>query len=320
MNLSGYEVVKQFNIILFPKYIPIISNFFNNEILLSEITPKEVDEYKLWMAERGNAPKTIVERLKTLRKILNKADSYGYKLFHYKNPVTLDKFPKVPKNTYKKEILNEEDEQRLLNCCEPHIRPIIITALETGMRLSEILNLKWDEVEMDKGITLSAERCKDREARFIPFSSRLNLVFKELILQRQNIKDSQYYSLGDKEFVFLYHKLIKKGMRKWVHPTVIRRSFLNAVAKAGLKGKITFHSFRHTFVTRWIKENRGSVVALNLITGHNHINMTQHYSHPSEEDLCEIVNGNGKAGTQVVLKQNRKSQNFLAKPILLGEN
>jgi integrase len=46
--------------------------------------------------------------------------------------------------------LTEDGVQRLLAACDEHLRPIVITALRTGMRRGEILNLQWTEVGFTK--------------------------------------------------------------------------------------------------------------------------------------------------------------------------
>lgn len=293
-----------------------ITKFFNPDILLSQITVRKVDDYVIWMKERENAPKTICERLKTLRKILNDAKERSYNLYNGENPVRKSQFPKVLKNG-KKEILSLEEEKRLLSYCEPHIKPIVITAIESGMRLNEVLNLTWDEVK-EKGIRLPVQRTKDRDERFIPFSlfPGMHKVIIELRKQSQQIKDSEFENKEDKKYVFLYQKPLKNGRKKWIHPTTIKRSFTNSIEKAGLEGKITFHSFRHTMITREIIRDRIPTMALNKITGHNCFKMTEHYTHFSDKALCQM----GESGTQIGTGKENQIPKISEIPSLYGVN
>jgi integrase len=66
------------------------------------------------------------------------------------NPVKVVKL--FRENNRRLRFLNPEEVEALLEECSDHLRPIVITALNTGMRLGEILPLKWDCVNSDLGI------------------------------------------------------------------------------------------------------------------------------------------------------------------------
>ena len=61
---------------------------------------------------------------------------------------------------------------RVLKACHPHLRPIVLCALETGMRKAEILGLRWREIR-DGQIYLGGDRTKNEKPREIPVSDRL---------------------------------------------------------------------------------------------------------------------------------------------------
>lgn len=317
-----------------------ISNFIPPDTVISSITTSKIDDYRAWMLERGNCKKTINLRLATLKKWLQKADERGYRLNNYENPVRKSHSFTMPKNPPKKRrSINPSERERLLAACRPHIYPIVFIALETGMRWDEILNLKWVEVTLDKGnggIILSEDRTKDKERRYIPFSLNAELypLFKRIKEQTSKIKDNEFLSKQDREYVFLYYKQIEKGLFKWVHPTTIRRSFNSALKKAGLDGvdskgrKVSFHSLRHTFITNWIREQRGSETILRKITGHNSVKVQKGYEHLEDIDLSEIVekangNGNGRNMEEVILEWYQSNpENFkksLQKLLYMGK-
>ena len=103
----------------------------------------------------------------------------------------------------------------MLPSCKPHVKSIVITAIESGMRYNETVHLTWDEVE-EKGIRLPVERTKDRDERFIPFSlfPRMHKLIIELKKQNQQIKDSEFENKEDRKYVFLYQKQLKNGKKK----------------------------------------------------------------------------------------------------------
>lgn len=59
--------------------------------------------------------------------------------------------------------------QRLLSNCADHLKPIVTVALHTGMRKSELLNLKWEQVNLEHGI-ISLLDTKNHERRDIPMN------------------------------------------------------------------------------------------------------------------------------------------------------
>lgn len=138
----------------------------------------------------------------------------------------------------------------------------------------------------------------------------------ELKEQNQQIKDNEFENKEDRNYVFLYQKPLKNGRKKWIHPTTIKRSFTNSIKKAGLERKITFHSFRHTMITREIIRDRIPTMALNKITGHNCFKMTEHYTHFSDEALCQM----GESGTQFGTGKENQIPKISEIPSLYGVN
>jgi len=56
------------------------------------------------------------------------------------------------KNNKRLRYLEKEESGRLINACKDHLRPIVIAALNTGMRKGEILGLKWENVDLIRDI------------------------------------------------------------------------------------------------------------------------------------------------------------------------
>ena len=83
----------------------------------------------------------------------------------------------LKENNKRLRFLNETEIKRLLEACLPHLRPVVETAILTGMRRGEILSLKWDQI---RGGFIDLERTKTNEARQIPVSDALEAVFKDI--------------------------------------------------------------------------------------------------------------------------------------------
>jgi integrase len=69
--------------------------------------------------------------------------------------------------------LSDDEAERLISNCEPYLKPIVITALNTGMRRGEIFNLTWNRVDLKNRIIL-LDKTKNGERREIPINDTLH--------------------------------------------------------------------------------------------------------------------------------------------------
>ena len=77
-------------------------------------------------------------------------------------------------------FISKEESRELLNSCEPHLRPIVITALNSGMRKGEILNLQWDKhIDLKHGFIM-LDKTKNHERREIPVNDTLRNVLQNI--------------------------------------------------------------------------------------------------------------------------------------------
>lgn len=233
---------------------------------LSEITPKDVDDYKQIRLNEV-APATVNRELQIVRHLFNLAKRW--KKFFGENPVSEAKLLSV--NNQKERILTPEEEEKLLGLCNPCLKPILITALHTGMRKSEILTLKWTNVDLDNSvITIEHTNTKTKTTRRIP----VNSVLRKLLLE-QKLKS------GGSEFIFL-----SQDGNPYKRHDSLKGAFERLCKKAGISG-LRFHDLRHTAATRMI-EAGASIVAVSKILGHSDIKMTMRYTHP-DNSLKEAV-------------------------------
>lgn len=75
--------------------------------------------------------------------------------------------------------LSQDECRTLIDSCEHHLKPIVITALHTGMRKSEILKLRWDQVDLKHGFIL-LDKTKNGERREIPINETLRCTLQNL--------------------------------------------------------------------------------------------------------------------------------------------
>ena len=243
---------------------------------LSEITPKDVDDYKA-LRLRDARPATVNREIATLRQIFNLAKRW--KKFFGENPVSISKL--LPEHNQKERILTYEEEMRLLDACNEYLRPIIVTALHTGMRKTEILTLNWSNIDLENGlITIDQTNTKSKKTRRIPINSTMRILLKE-----------QWLRTGQGPFRNEYVFISKTGTPYKFH-TSIKGAFERVCKNAEITG-LRFHDLRHTAATRMI-EAGASIVAVSKILGHSDIKMTMRYSHPdnSLKEAVELLTSN----------------------------
>jgi integrase len=141
------------------------------------------------------------------------------------------------------------------NRCD-HLKPIVLTALYTGMRRGEILKLKWEDVDFDQKI-IFVRNSKNGQLREIPMN---NLLVNEL----KNIKFKSPY-------VFCNENRKPFGS--------VRKSFDSALRRAGIED-FCFHDLRHTFASHLVMSGVDLLTAKELL-GHMTIKMTLRYAHLS---------------------------------------
>lgn len=236
----------------------LLKQFSGHEI--KTISAHDLEEYKS-IRITAVSPATVNREVTCIKHMFNKAVEWQY-LKH--NPLLSVKRFKEPPGRLRYLVTTEID--LLLNECAKHLRPIVIMALNTGMRKGEILDLKWADLNMDNRV-ITIKRTKNNEIRTIPMN---NLLYSTLNHLCNGCTNGQP--------VFTYDG---KPLQD------IRRSFETACRNAGIED-FRFHDLRHTFASRLV------MVGVNIRTvqelmGHKDIRMTMRYSHLSDSHLKNAV-------------------------------
>ncbi len=250
-------------------YFPQLKACFSGR-LLAEITPYELEKFR--NKRKATPVKTSPERrersvadvnriMSTLRHMLSKAVEWE---MMERSPFTKIKNLFYKENNMRLRFLSEAEERRLLRNCTGHLRPIVVTALNTGMRRSEILFLQWHQV---RNGFIYLHRTKTDEARQIPINETLASLFQSL--PRHISSDYLFCNKEGKPY------------------TDIKKSFKTAVAKAGIQD-FRFHDLRHSFASK-LASRGASLKALQELLGHKNIKMTMRYAHLADNVKKDVV-------------------------------
>ncbi|MCB0263814.1 MAG: site-specific integrase [Calditrichia bacterium] len=236
---------------------------------LSEIKPNQIQDYILARLAKGKRGSTVNRELACLKTMFNLAIKWENAR---KNPVRDVEFQKEPPGRVR--YLKAEEGKRLIDCAADHLKPIIIVALYTGMRLSEILTLKWSQIHIN-----------DEEHPFIELTETKNNKVRFIELNEDTISEINKLRGNGSEYVFLSDR--NKPMKR------ITKSFHTALKKAGIDN-FRFHDLRHTFASHYLMDG-GDLLSLKDILGHSSIKMVDRYTHFSRIfKRKQINNMNGK--------------------------
>ena len=197
------------------------------------------------------------------------------------NPMQKIISPKMSKKVtayVEEESLNSMlDEEELKQGYSENRNYLIMEILyETGIRLSELINIKVQDIDIHN-LTIKVLGKRNKE-RIIPIS----ITLKEKIKQYLEYKEKEIVTISEKEN---YLFLTKKG--KKIYPKFVYRIVFYYLSKITTNKKKSPHVLRHTFATHML--NHGADLnAIKEILGHSSLNATQVYSHSSLSKLKTI--------------------------------
>ncbi len=241
-------------------------------VIFHSIKSLHLRSYMVFLLEKKMAKSTVARKIsavKSLFKFLLKQQIVD------SSPVNLIETPKLDKKL--PSFLKEDEIINLINVIEFEdsffgLRDKLLITLfyQTGVRLSEIIELKEDDVRMDD-IKVLGKRNKER---IIPLSGKVkNLITEYRKIKHLEFPNIKYFFIGDKG---------NKMYEKFVYRKV--NYYLSMVSS---KQKRSPHILRHTFATHMLN-NGADLNAIKEILGHENLSATQVYTHNSFEKLKSI--------------------------------
>lgn len=246
-------------------FVKILKTYFKPELDCLTQTMTDFENFKITLKEdRHSSNSTVNKYLNILSKMYNLA--IAEKLLT-ENP--LNDVKRYSERNYTVRYLTKAEEKRLFKAIDevcPYIKPIIICALQTGMRKSEIFNLQWSNINFDYNYIELLET-KSGKSRKIPISEKM------LIVLKNQPKDSDYV------FVNLETGLPYRDIHK---------SFQSALKKANISN-FRFHDLRHTVATRLVEKGVPLPVVQEIL-GHAKIETTMRYTHVIPSQKVSAIN------------------------------
>jgi integrase len=195
----------------------------------------------------------MYRELALLKRMFNLAIDWD--LYIGSNPVRKVKFFQEINLGFR--VLTTHEQKKFLENATPYIHDIAVFALNTGLRIGEILTLTWASVDLEERL-LTVLAQKTHKIRPVPINSDARRVL-------------EFWAMGRKsEFVFYNHETGKPFVD-------LKAGFALACRKAGIEG-VSWHTLRHTFASR-ILERGADIVTVQQLLGHSTVTVTMRYTH-----------------------------------------
>ena len=244
---------------------------FFGERQAASITLEDVDRYRRHRANQTTvrkgppAPKTRNNEVELLRRILHFA--VERKLLR-SNPIATVRME--PEDNIRQVVIKPDVLHRILAAAKPLLRAFVLVAYDSGMRRREIVNLRWSQVDRERGlIDLAATDTKTRHARTTILSAR---ALKALAALPQH-----------PTFVF-----VNSETGKTFHHDYMTELFVDTCRDAGISapggGNVWIHDLRRSFVTLARRNGVEESVVMQL-TGHKTHSVFRRYNIVGLEDV-----------------------------------
>jgi len=231
---------------------------------LATLHPADIAEYRDKRLRDGRSPATVIKELNLLSRLIDvAARDWGIEV--PRNPAKLVSRPSAPAGRTRR--LAPGEECALLKASRAsrakNLETVVILALETAMRLGEILSLDWAEVNLQRR-TAHLSLTKNGEARTIPLSRKAMETLT---------------SLGPTTKGKLFPQ--------WRDSISFLHAWRRVVIKSGIDD-FRFHDLRHEAISRLFEKGLNPMQVA-AISGHKTLQMLKRYTHLRAEDLAALL-------------------------------
>jgi integrase len=243
--------------------------------LLADVSPSLLAEYRDKLGREITAqgkrlsPASVVRYLAALSHVF----TIAVKEWGWMEDNPIQKITKPKESRGRVRFLSDDERPILLKACKdsrnPYLYPVVILALSTGMRQGEIMELTWDDVDLNRGRAILHET-KNNERRAVAITGHALELLKEL--NRVRRIDSN----------FLFPSKINR--RK---PINLRAPWEAALKRADVED-FRFHDLRHSAAS-YLAMNGASLAEIAEVLGHKTLQMVKRYAHLSEGHTARVV-------------------------------
>lgn len=290
----------------FEKYEGIYRNYIKDTQLgrlkLKDLRATHLQKYYNDLMDNNKKPTSTIKSLNTrLKPCLSEAEKQGYIQKNYCKLVTLPK----DNTTREIKVLTPEQQKSFISALVGHeLEMLFLTALSTGLRLGEILGLKWSDIDFNTG-TLTVNRTLQRVTEIDRNGNRASKVIEQLPKTKNSIRTipiPKNILIKLKEYKIQQSKNKLQIGELYVNNDYIfcdklgyplddkrpNRNLKSILGKLDIE-PLKFHGLRHTYATRLFEANVPPKT-VQVLMGHYDISITMDiYTHVMESTKLEAV-------------------------------
>lgn len=229
---------------------------------LDEINRRTLSEFVAARKRTGVTDATIRRDLAYLGSVFTMAVRWGWA---DTSPVTAFNKKGLKDSRPRTRFLTRDEFVRLHEAASPDLRPILVLAVETGLRKQELLGITIADTDLRRR-ELHLRDTKTSVPRRVPLSAKAITTIRSL-LEAPGRPRSPYL-------------LCKQDGSRLKDP---KKAFTGACSRAEIKD-FRFHDLRHTFASWWVQDG-GDLYRLSRVLGHTTLQMTARYGHLRTDDL-----------------------------------
>lgn len=246
-------------------------------IPLGEVLPGDVERYAQMLLHKGKSPATVTRAMASLKSFYQCLQRQGYTSSNPArgiSPARVER--KLPQILTSREVELFLEQPQCNDLKGYRDRAMLELLYATGIRVSELIALQLDDVNLDAGFLCCSSKGKERIIPLYPTAVRalgdyMNLVRPQLV--------------EDPEETVLFVNMNGEAMS--------RQGFWKLVKfyqeKAGIHKEITPHTLRHSFAAHLL-ENGADLRSIQAMLGHADISSTQVYTHLVSQKLKTVYN------------------------------
>lgn len=247
--------------------------------LLADVTPALLVEQREFLAseelKRLDRAKTFTRSPATVNRYLaalSHAFSLGVNEWQWIDSNPLRKVKKKKESRGRVRFLSDEERVRLLEACKAsanrHLYAVVVLALATGARKSELLNLRWSDIDFLRG-RIVVHESKNGERRALPLTGHALETLKAHARVRRIDSELLFPNLGA------------------TGPVDIRTAWENTLEKANIVD-FRFHDLRHSAAS-YLAMSGSSLAVIAETLGHKTLAMVKRYAHLTESHISTEV-------------------------------
>jgi len=192
--------------------------------------------------------------------------------FYYENVLKEEfkgKIPLAKKESKLPVVLSKEELNKMIESTHNLQHKLVIMFLYyAGLRLDEVRNLKWDELDIDRGL-IHLKTTKGKRHRIV-------------FLHEQIKQALSVFGIKDKGAIFTSQRGTKYNKR------TIQQIVKNSSKKAQIKKNVTPHTLRHSFATHLL-EAGADIRYIQKLLGHKDLKTTQIYTHVANSSIKNLA-------------------------------